>query len=179
MTSQIYKTCLELTKQRGYEIVEEQEDLISSVKPDGETFYVFINGLNQFNVSSLFHYVNIMKELNTKHILVVYRDKITTKAQQTVDLMADTPITYKKLAYPPMKIELFAEEDLKYNITKHRLQPKFELLDDNSATEFKKNWSKYGTMKVSEPIARFYNYKRGNVVRITRHNGIIYYRIVK
>jgi DNA-directed RNA polymerase subunit H (RpoH/RPB5) len=79
-----------------------------------------------------------------------------------------------------MKIELFAEEDLQFNITKHRLQPKFEKLKDSEAVDFKKNFGiKFGILRLDRPIARFYNYQKGDVIRITRNDGYINYRIVK
>ena len=179
MASQVYQTCLELIQQRGYEIFLEEEDRIGAVKPEGDIFYVFLQDMAQFKISTLFEYMNMMKELDVYHIIAIYKEKATPKAVQTVELMEQTEITIKGVVFPPMTIELFAEEDLKYNITKHRLQPDFEKLDDNEAVDFKKQWGKYGTMKITDPIARFYNYKRGNVIRIKRKNGIIYYRIVR
>jgi len=38
---------------------------------------------------------------------------------------------------------------------------------------------KYGTLRLDRPIARFYDYKRGDVIRIKRSDGYINYRIVK
>lgn len=178
MYPQVYQTCLELIEQRGYNIVQAEDECISAVKPDGETFYVFTQSVPQFNIEALFQCTSNMVG-RTSHALVIYSQKATSKAVQTVEYMAQTPITYKGTAYPAMKIELFAEEDLKYNITKHRLQPQFERLDEDEATVFKKKWGKYGTMKITDPVARFYNYQRGDVIRITRKNKIIYYRIVR
>ena len=56
---------------------------------------------------------------------------------------------------------MFAEEDLQYNITKHRLQPTFERIEDKEAEEFKQKYGmKFGTLRLDRPIARFYDYKR-------------------
>ena len=79
-----------------------------------------------------------------------------------------------------MRVELFALEDLQYNITKHRLQPKFECLSDKDADDFKKKYGvKFGTLRLDRPIACFYDYKRGDVIRIIRSDGYISYRIVR
>jgi len=111
---------------------------------------------------------SIMSERNVEHSIVIYKDKVTPATKSTLEQTED------------MKIELFAEEDLQINITKHRLQPIFEKLKDEEAMEFKKKYGlKFGILRVDRPIARFYDYVRGDVIRITRPDGYINYRIVK
>ena len=153
--------CLEMLSQRGYTIVD-TEDIIA-IKPNGKQVIVFFNEASSFDTKSMKEIFSIMSERGVDHSIVVYRDKVTP-ATKTED----------------MKIELFAEEDLQINITKHRLQPKFEKLNDEESNEFKKLYGlKFGVLRVDRPIARFYDYVRGDVIRITQSNGYINYRIVK
>ena len=109
-----------------------------------------------------------MNELEVIHSLVIYRDSITPATKSTLSQTTD------------IIIELFAEEDLQYNITKHYLQPKFERLSDEEADEFKKKYGvKFGTLRLDRPISCFYNYQKGDIIRIIRKDGYISYRIVK
>lgn len=78
--------------------------------------------------------------------------------------------------------QLFNEDFFTRNITKHQFVPKFDLMtpeqkikimEDYSATE-----SQIPAMLIDDPITKFYNYKRGDLIKITRHDGISYRVIV-
>jgi DNA-directed RNA polymerase subunit H (RpoH/RPB5) len=92
-----------------------------------------------------------------------------------------TPATKSTLAQTDeMYLELFDLQDLQYNITKHRLQPVFERLPEQEAESFKKtHGTKFGTLRHEKPIARFYDYHKGDVIRVIRSDGYINYRIVR
>lgn len=158
--------CLEMLLQRGYTILEVEN--IIAVKPNGKQVLVFFNEASSFDTKSMKEIFSIMSERNVDHSIVIYKDKVTPATKSTLEQTED------------MKIELFAEEDLQINITKHRLQPIFEKLKDEEAVEFKKKYGlKFGVLRLDRPIARFYDYMRGDVIRITRPDGYINYRIVK
>lgn len=158
--------CLEMLSQRKYKIVDTEN--IIALKPNGKQVIVFFNEASSFDTKSMKEIFSIMSERGVDHSIVVYRDKVTPATKSTLEQTED------------MKIELFAEEDLQINITKHRLQPIFEKLEDEDANKFKKiHGLKFGVLRVDKPIARFYDYVRGDVIRITRSDGYINYRIVK
>lgn len=165
-----YNTCLEMLSQREYEIVDQDPEMlrIIALKPDNTQMCVIFNTASKFDSKSLKEVISIMKELEINHSLVVYRESITPATKSTLSQSLD------------MTIELFAEEDLQYNITKHRLQPKFQRLPDSEAEDFKKKYGmKFGALRIDKPIARFYGYQRGDVIRIIRPCDYISYRIVK
>ena len=160
------KTVLEMLEQRGYTIVDTEN--IMALKPDGSQVIVFFNESTSFDTKSMKEILSVMNEAGVVHSIVIYKDKVTPATKSTLEQCDD------------MKIELFAEEDLQINITKHRLQPLFEKLKDDEIVEFKKSFGlKFGILRIDRPIARFYNYSKGDVIRITRSDGYINYRIVK
>ena len=126
-----------------------------------------------------------MNELNISHSLIVNKGGVTPPAKKIVECSHD------------IKLELFSHEELQTNITEHRLQPIFERLSDEDADEFKKKYRSvttknedgevvktFGSPKISimlhtEPVARFYGYNRGDIIRIYRKTGYITYRIVR
>ena len=77
-----------------------------------------------------------------------------------------------------MEIEIFYFNEMIFNITKHVLVPKHELLND---TETKLFFQKFGKkipyIKKNDKICRYFNGKIDQVFRIYRQNEI-YYRIV-
>jgi DNA-directed RNA polymerase subunit H (RpoH/RPB5) len=53
-------------------------------------------------------------------------------------------------------------------------------LSDDEAIDFKNKYGiNFGTLFTSEAIARFYDYKPGNIIKIIRMNDSIGYRVVK
>jgi len=161
-----HATCLEMITQRGYTIVDLEN--MTALKDDGNQMIVFFNESPSFDTKSMKEIFSLMTDIGVKHSIVIYKDKVTPATKSTLEQLQD------------MKIELFAEEDLQFNITKHRLQPIFKKLKDDEAVDFKKKFGiKFGTLRIDRPIARFYDYSKGDVIRITRSDGYINYRIVK
>ena len=163
-----YETCLEMLYQRKYEISEKGEDSIIAVKPDGNEVVVFFSNHPKFNVKNIQTYITTMDSMEIFHSIIVYIDGITAFTKKAIEQSLE------------MTFELFAVEDLQYNITKHRLQPKFEVLSDTDATKFK---AKYGTrfniIRKDDPIAKFYYYQKGDIIQVIRKNGYVNYCIVK
>jgi DNA-directed RNA polymerase subunit H (RpoH/RPB5) len=165
-----YDICLEILEQREYNIIDKDKDelRIIALKSDGNQIIVLFNAAPKFDIKSLKETITMMNEIDVRHAIVVHREGVTSQTRSTLDQSKE------------LYIELFLEEDLQYNITKHRLQPKFEKLDDSSAEDFKKKYGmKFGTLRLDKPISRFYDYQRGDVIRITRNDGYINFRIVK
>lgn len=162
-----YNTCLDMFCQRGYTITEESDKRILATKKDGEIICAYFSDNFKFNVTNLEECVSIMTDNGIHHCIIIYKENITPYASKAIDSFKD------------IKIELFSEQELNCNITKHVLQPKFELLSPEESVEFKKKWSKFPTLKHNDPISLFYNFSIGDVIRVTRKNNIITYRIVR
>ena len=159
-------TLLEMLKQRGCTIID--IDSFIAMKPDGKQLIVFFNEASSFDTKNMKEIITVMNETYIMHSIVVYKHKVTPSVKGNLSQLDD------------MKIELFAVEDLQYNITKHRLQPIFEKLDDEEAIQFKKKYgTQFGILRYDRPISRFYDYKKNDVIRIIRKDGYITYRIVK
>jgi DNA-directed RNA polymerase I, II, and III subunit RPABC1 len=94
------------------------------------------------------------------HCLLVYPGSITSSAKKYVEKSAK------------IKIEIFSEEELLVNITKHRLMPIHYVLTDKEKnvilTDSKIIESQLPRILVSDPIARYYGMRRGDIVRIIR-----------
>jgi DNA-directed RNA polymerases I, II, and III subunit RPABC1 len=161
------QVCLEMFEQRGYQNISHDDSKIDAIKPDGRPVCAFMVDTSKFNVNRVQEYIAFMNELDIHHGVIVYKDNVTPMAKKIVDSSQD------------IMIELFMEEELQYNITKHRLVPKHERLSDEEAINFKTRFGlNFPTLLRSDPISRFYGYNKGDVIKITRNDSIIY-RIVK
>ena len=113
----------------------------------------------------------MLKKMDVSHCIIVYRDSATPVAKKIVEESKD------------INIELFTEEELQYNITKHYLVPKHELEYKKGTVACANFKKKYGDdipiIMKSDPISRFYGYERGDIIKVTRKNGYVMFRIVK
>jgi DNA-directed RNA polymerase I, II, and III subunit RPABC1 len=167
-TQKAYDTCEEMFVQRGYNIVEKDDERILAIKEDGKQICAFISKtVSKFNVERIQECISMMKEMDVSHGLIVYKDTATPVAKKIVE------------ESQKMKIELFHEKELQYNLTKHYLVPLHELKykkDNPEAIEFKKN--KYPMISQLDPVARFYGWSTGDIIKVTRKDGFVMFRIV-
>jgi DNA-directed RNA polymerase I, II, and III subunit RPABC1 len=165
-----FEICTEMLEQRKYTIIDKDDDRILAVKPDGKEMCVFFTLLSKFNVKSIQDFILMMKEMDVLHCIIVYKDKITPIAKQVIDECE-------------FNIELFHIDELQYNITKHYLVPNHEVAyraGTPGYIEFKKKYSdKFPVLLKSDVICRFYAYNKGDIIKITRKNGYVTFRIVK
>ncbi|KAJ3294621.1 RPB5 subunit of DNA-directed RNA polymerase [Rhizoclosmatium globosum] len=102
----------------------------------------------------------MMQEAIFKSILV-YKKSLTPSAHKVIQEMA-----------PKYDISIFMESELMVNITHHSLVPKHVLLSkEEKATlleRYRLKDSQLPRIQQSDPVARYYGLKRGQVVKITR-----------
>ena len=167
-TQKAYIICEEMFIQRGYNIVEKDDERILAIKQDGNQICAFISKLSsKFNVELIQEIISMLNQIDVWHCIIVYKDTATPVAKKIIE-------ESKK-----MKIELFHEDELQYNLMTHELVPKHELIYKNGSkesAEFKKN--KYPIISRLDPVSRFYNFSIGDIIKITRKSGHIIYRIV-
>lgn len=163
-----YKTCMEMLEQRGFEIIVKEDSTLRALKPTGELIVVFFHNNSKLNKNDMGKYMTMMKDENCKHSIIIYMNDITSMSSKSVDQSVE------------MKIELFTFEELQFNITKHCLQPsKFVKLSADENLQFKRAYgTKFPIMKSSDPISRFYDYDKGDVIEITHKSGLVSHRIV-
>lgn len=76
---------------------------------------------------------------------------------------------------------MFNEAELLYNITNHKLVPKHEKVNEKEVLQKLKRleFSNLPIILFNDPIIRYYNHKKGDIIRIKRNDNNIVYRIVK
>lgn len=162
------QTVTEMIIQREYKITKSDDDVIIGVNSKDEKIVFFTIPTNKFNADRAKEYISLVHKMGMRHCIVVFVDCVTPMA--------------KKLVIDPVDIiiELFNIDELQYNITHHRLVPQHIKMSENESTKFKKTYGlKFPTILTTDPISRFYRYRRGDIIKIIRPGGYVTYRIVK
>jgi len=174
--------CLEMLDQRGYVVEDADPDRIIALKGVDQYMVVFFADTDKFNVQRISQYISILKSMDDyNHCIIVHRNTITPVAKKIVE---EENKDIDGNGSREIKIELFNVDELQYNITKHYLVPKHVVMYKHNTPEWMEFKKKYQTDKFpvimkSDPIVRFYNFEKGDIIKVTRKNGFVAYRIVK
>jgi DNA-directed RNA polymerase subunit H (RpoH/RPB5) len=167
-------TIKEMFEQRNYSDISEDKDgeqRILAKKPNGDQIVCILDFVTtKFNIENMQDKYEQLKEQGIKHCIIIYNDTPTPAVKKEIPNL-------EKIG---MRFELFQLDDLQFNCTKHSLVPKHELLSPEESKTFK---DKYGSnipvLLHTDPIAKFYNFRPGQIIRVVRRNGFPSYRIVK
>ena len=158
-----------LNKKKLIELTDEQllqECKIIVNKKDGKKVYIyfFIDKMGVNEIKELFENLIIEK---VNHFVFITKHKLTSYAKKEMNNLGRN-----------MEIEIFYFDNMVFNIIKHVLVPRHELLDDEETTLFfQKFGKKVPHIKKSDKVCRYYNGKIDQVFRIYRKKEL-YYRIV-
>lgn len=194
----IKKTQLEMVKDRGYEVGEEEAEIFNM---NLEQFIVYMNNraiLRKVTPRSALTQDYISAD-RTRSILAFYGSKTPAQKQvsadivrEFVDLIQKNRVTEAVLIVnaplsPPgsqilaavtlTKWQIFNDTDLTYNPTRHVKTPKHELipphLQSAKLAELKTTLSGMGLLYDDDPVVRYYGWPKGSMIKITRDNSSI------
>ena len=113
-------------------------------------------------------------ETDVNYVILIYNSNITSFAKQALKNEINCPV------------QLFTESELSFNITRHVLVPKHEILSAHDKNVFLTT-TKYKPQNLpriydTEPVIKYFYGKQGDLVRIHRQSETndvsIYYRMV-
>lgn len=161
---------LEMLQQRGYtDIYDEEETRILATKKNGKRVCIFSNIIEKLNINAIQEYSGVLKRMKIDHGILVYRNDPTPMANSAIATINEIN----------MILEVFHYDELQYNPTKFYYVPTMVSLTPDESAHYKK---KYGVqlpkMKRTDPIARFYNYQKGDIIKIIQKDGTVEFNIV-
>lgn len=158
--------CIEILSNRNYTLVNESNNYILMKDQNNNHILVF-NCNDNLTIQYMKIYMKTMIDNDINHCIIIYKDKITPSAKKIINISE-------------LEIEVFTNIEMSINITKHKYYSPHIKLNDN---EKKQLLNKYGNhlpiILKSDPVVRYLNFKKGDVLKIIRKNDYIHYRLVK
>ena len=126
-----------------------------------DQLFVFLPDDDKVGVKTIKQYCEMMKEASVSHAILVVKQGVTPFAKTALQEMASTYL-----------IEHFRDAELLVDVTEHRLVPAHALLspEDRQALldRYKLRAEQLTRIQRTDPVARYYGLKVGDVVKIVR-----------
>lgn len=166
----------EMLFDRGYDITSFGEKIIEDkivtymcyAQNHPNILVMFVS--KKLNIELIRKYLDNLYQSETTHGIIVCKAQITPKGKNIIDVLNDIR---------DVKIELFDIESFVTNITKHRLVPKHTKLSDDEKQAITKQYgARLPDIFASDPVVKHYGFEVGDIIKIERKDGTIYYRQV-
>jgi len=202
----IYRTSLEMLCDRGYKLTEEEYNsteelfiirfldrdynkiqkknmtILAYKKEDNknENIIIFFSDSIKLDLEEFRTYYHIMMDNKCNHSILVYNNgKVNKYVMQLIDVLKEQKNIH---------IELFENDWLVHNVTRHESVSKHILLSDEEKEKLLEQYDPVGRgecfpkLLKTDPIARYYGFQKGQMIKILRphqkQGREIYYRIV-
>lgn len=174
LLKQAIKVVSEMLIDRDYKI-EYMDDSESSssdayhikANKENHTIIVFINDDEKLNIQGIKDKISIMNKESANRCIIIYKSNVTSSAKKSLETLE-------------YEFELFSLNELQLNITRHRLVPRHSRILHSEKEELDQKYKgKLPVLLHTDPVSRYYAFKRGEYIRITRKDGSIIYRMVK
>lgn len=156
-----------LLKYRNYKITEKDENRF--IAQNNEKFIIVIFSIfPNLNIEGIKEYLNILNTLSFTHMIIVYNKSITSSSKKIIETIKVQGIN----------IEVFQSDKL-VDISAHRLFRSHEKITGDEESEIREKYgNKLPKILTSDAMVLWYGFQIGDILRITRKDGHIAYRLV-
>lgn len=153
-------------KYRGYTLIRQDENIIFMKDSQDNVILVFVT-YDVLNMGNIKDFISISNSFDVNHIIIIYKNKIT-------------PSTKKIINHNNIYTELFEHNEMSFDITKHKYYYPHIKVDDNIKKELLQKYNKeLPIILKTDPIVKFFDFRKGDILKIIRKHNNIFYRIVK
>lgn len=178
MNRAVRQTVHEMLRDRGFDTIEhESVDRIVACSSRPERVLVYFVYDPKVSVKKMKNLREMLDEDPTRYtcLILVYKATITSFAKQFIATDVND-----------LNVQVFSENELSFNVTRHELVPKHEPLsaEEKAAVlrKYKTPLKHFPLMLSGDPVARYYGALPGTMMRITRASPTageyVLYRVV-
>jgi DNA-directed RNA polymerase I, II, and III subunit RPABC1 len=132
-----------------------------------DTIYVFVHPNQKFGTNDAQYYQGEISEKGITRCIIVLENTPSSAALSYIS----------NLKIQGVVMEWFLTKELLYNITKNRLVPKHEILNDQEKktvmTNFSVNAYQMPKIKETDPVMRYLGASKGQMIKITRTSEVL------
>jgi len=184
----IGRTAHEMVRDRGYEVSNDElnmtlQEFTANFAPNGavekqklnfytekpnddpsqvtEKIFVYFSDEKNVSIKTMRKFLEILDTQKITNGIIIFSDKMTPSARKIISAMS-----------AEYTLEEFEEASLLVNITQHVLVPRHEVLTPDEKKlllqKYRLKDTQLPRIQLTDPVARYYGLKRGQVVKITR-----------
>jgi len=170
MNSIIKNNIQKMFKARKYKNITINDNLITAEDGDKKVMAKLIEG--RLNISSVKSCIGTFAENNIDVAMIIHEGEPTSSAKKTVAHLDGTG---------KIRVALFSQDYFLFNLMDHRLVRPHVRLKREESLQMKKTYGadKLPVILTSDPVSRYFNFRPGEIISITRKGGFVSYRIVK
>jgi DNA-directed RNA polymerase I, II, and III subunit RPABC1 len=167
MTCTVFSPILyEMLNDRGFVIIEVQDEIsIIARNLDGRRILVYFVNTSKVSVKIM----KLIKDIITDDVIgffsliLVYKGIITSFAKQFITTDINGII-----------VQVFSEKELCFNVTKHILVPKHELLSREEKIDvlnlYNTKAKHFPNILCTDPVSKYYGFVPGDLIKISRNS---------
>ena len=157
------ETCYDMFVARGYTDIEIDRITLTAKTSEGRLVHLQFVQQPKLNVELVKYFYSKLYAQGIFHAILVSEQGATPSVSKLIASIQE------------FTFELFESRQLVFNPLKHRLVPKHSL----EPAQNHPHAQKYPVLSRADAISKFMGFVSGQVIRIDRKDGTIYFRVVK
>lgn len=135
----------------------------------GTPIFVILVLHEKMGIEHLKNYIGICEKTIVKDLIIVYQNMITTNCSKIIDNMFQ------------FHVELFSLNEFQYDITELSYYVPHEKINNEKKLKEIRDTYKNALPSIlrTDPVSRYFGFKRSDIIKITRSPEEICYRIVR
>jgi DNA-directed RNA polymerase subunit H (RpoH/RPB5) len=154
---------------RGYVFLRfPEENYLLYADSENRQILVWCFMPEKLNIDGIKEFIHTLEKGGYTHGMVIYGGLLTSSTRKILENL------YK------FRIELFVYRELQYDLTKFRYYCPHEKVSPEEAVRVREKFgNSLPSLLRTDAVVRYFFFQKNDVIRITRRNGTIVYRVVK
>jgi DNA-directed RNA polymerase subunit H (RpoH/RPB5) len=157
-----------MMEKRGFKLAQTMDTNLTLYKKNQYNIIIWFFNIDKLNIDYMKEFISILETNNYKHGIIIYQNYITSSTKKVLENL------YK------FDIELFIVKEFQYDLTQFKYYCHHEKLSSSEAKMIKDKFkSNMPYILKTDMICRYFYFQKNDIIKITRRNQSIVYRIVK